>query len=83
MTKPKMERCPGSGQKVLGEDEPDGTAFCGVCGTSGLPMKTASVDGKKQYSVPEHQRRANPFRRKRVKKAPRYQRKTRRDSGRR
>ena len=61
MTKPKMVRCPGSGQKVLGSDEQDGTVFCSVCGTSGLPMKTTTTaDGKKEFSVPVHERRANP-----------------------
>lgn len=83
MTQPKMIRCEGSGQEVQGPDEPDGTVFCSKCGTSGLPMKTTVVDGKKRYYVPEHKRRANPFRFKGAKKAPRYQRTSRRDSGRR
>jgi len=70
MTEAKMKRCEGSGQKVYGEDEPDGTVFCSKCGTSGLRMVTAVVDGKKQYSVPEHKRRANPPRPRAAKKAP-------------
>lgn len=65
MTKPNMERCPGSGQKVYGKDEPDGTVQCRVCGISFLPMKTTTTEaGKKTFSVSEHPRRANPPRRK-------------------
>jgi hypothetical protein len=70
MTQPKMKRCEGSGQQVYGEDEPDGTVFCSKCGTSGLRMVTTVVDGKEQYSAPEHKRRANPFRPKGTKKSP-------------
>ena len=84
MTKPKMIRCEGSGQEVDGPDEPTGTVQCFKCGNSILPMKTTVVDGKKQYSVPEHKRRANPPRPKGAKKAPKPR--TRgggRDSGRR
>jgi hypothetical protein len=68
----------------LWANEQDGTVQCRhpKCGTSGLKMVTTVVDGKKQYSVPEHKRRANPFRRRGVKKAPSYQRTSRRDSGR-
>jgi len=65
-----MVRCEGSGQKVDGPDDPTGTVQCFKCGSSALAMKTAVVDGKEQYSVPEHKRRANPFRCKEVKKAP-------------
>jgi len=84
MTPPKMIRCEGSGQQVYGEDEPDGTVFCSKCGTSGLRMVTAVVDGKKQYSVPEHKRRANPPRPRGAKKAPKPRpRGGGRDSGRR
>ena len=83
MTEPKTVRCEGSGQQVYGPDEPDGTVFCSKCGTSGLKMVTTVVDGKERYSVPEHDRRANPFRPKGAKKAPRLTRTSRRDSGRR
>jgi hypothetical protein len=71
MTEPKMIRCPGSGQKVDGPDEPDNTVQCRVCGTSFLRMKTAATaEGKKEFSVSEHKRRANPPRRKGVRTAP-------------
>ena len=83
MTPPNMIRCEGSGQVVYGPDEPTGTVQCFNCGNSALPMKTTVVDGKEHYSVPEHKRRANPPRPKGVKRAPRYQRTSRRDSGRR
>jgi hypothetical protein len=84
MTQPKMVRCEGSGQKVYGPDEQDGTVQCRhpKCGTSGSKTVTTIVDGKKQYSVPEHKHRANPFRRQGVKKATSYQRKSARDSSR-
>lgn len=82
MTQPKMIHCEGSGQEVYGEDEPDGTVFCSKCGTSGLSMKTTVVDGKKRYYVPEHKRRANPFRREGARRAPSYRRTSRRGSGR-
>ncbi len=72
MTKPKMIRCPGSGQKVLGPDEPDGTVFCSVCGTGFLRMKkTMTADGKEELSVSEHTRRANPVRPKSGQTPPR------------
>jgi hypothetical protein len=83
MTEPKMVRCEGSGQRVRGPDEPSGTVFCSVCGNSALPMKTTFVDAKKHYAVPEHRRRANPFRRKGVKTTRGTRRVSRRDSGRR
>ena len=83
MTKPKMIRCSGSGQRVDGPDEPTGTVFCTVCGNSALPMKTTHVDGQRHFSVPEHERRANPYRRPGVKKSANNRRMSRRDSGRR
>jgi uncharacterized Zn finger protein (UPF0148 family) len=83
MTKPKMVPCKGSGQKVYGSDEPTGTVYCSVCGNSALPMKTTVVDGKKEYSVPEHECRANPYRRKGAKTKSSNRRRLRRDSGRR
>jgi hypothetical protein len=85
MTKPKMVRCPGSGQKVIGDDEQDGTVFCRECDNSRLPMKTATTaDGKKEFSVPVHKRRANPPRpRGRSRAAQPSRRGGRRDSGRR
>ena len=82
MTQAKMVHCEGSGQVVYGQDEPTGTVQCFKCGNSALIMKTTDVDGKEHYSVPEHKRRANSFRPKGVKRAPRYQRTSRRDSGR-
>ena len=82
MTKPKMVRCEGSGQEVEGADEPTGTVQCHKCGNSALIMKTTMIDGKERYSVPVHQRRANPFRRKGVKTVPSRRRISRRDSGR-
>jgi hypothetical protein len=82
MTQPKMVHCEGSGQVVYGPDEPTGTVQCFKCGNPTLPMKTTVVDGKEHYSVPEHKRRANPLRSKGVKRASRYQRTSRRDSGR-
>jgi len=57
-----MIRCLGSGRRVLGPDEQDGTVLCSVCGTGGLPMKTTTADGKKEFFVPVHERRAHPFR---------------------
>ena len=83
MTKPKMVRCSGSGQRVYGPDEPTGTVFCTVCGDSSLTMKTSVIDGKKEFSVPEHERRANPPHRKGVRAAPSSRMASRRDSGRR
>ena len=85
MTKPKMIRCEGSGRKVDGPDEPDGTVQCRVCGTSFLPMKTkTSLSGVKEFSVSEHERRANPYRPKgALRAAPRSGRESRRYSGRR
>ena len=84
MTKPKMVHCEGSGQKVFGPDEPTGTVQCFKCGNSILPMQTTVVDGKKQYFVPEHKRRANPPRPRGAKKAPKPRpRGGGRDSGRR
>jgi len=71
MTKPKMVRCPGSGQKVDGPDEPDGTVFCSVCGTSFLRMNTTTTaDGKSEFSVSENTRRANPIRPMRARTIP-------------
>ena len=83
MTQPKMIRCEGSGQVVYGPDEPTGTVQCFKRGNSALPMRTAVVDGKEQYSLPEHKRRANPFRRKGVKKAPVGRKPSSRNPGRR
>jgi len=83
MTQPKMILCEGSGQVVFGPDEPTGTVQCFKCGDPTLPMKTTVVDGKEHYSVPLHKRRANPLRHEGVKRAPRYRRTFRRDSGRR
>lgn len=83
VTKPKMVQCPGNGQEVYGPDEPTGTVFCNVCGNSILPMKTTVIEGKGHYSVPEHQCRANPMRRKGVKKAPNSRRVSRRSTSRR
>lgn len=83
MTQPKMIRCEGSGQEVYGPDEPTGTVQCFKCGNSALIMKTTVIDGKERYSVPEHKRRANPYRRKAVKQAPVSRGMSRRDSGRR
>ena len=49
---PETIHCPGSGQKVYGPDEPDGTVFCSVCGRSFLPMdRTTTEDEKRQLSV--------------------------------
>jgi len=81
MTNPKMVRCPGSGQKVDGPDENDGTVFCSVCGWSFLPMTATTIEGEKmEFSVSEHMRRANP---PRIKGVPKKRRgKTRGDSGR-
>jgi hypothetical protein len=54
---PKIVPCLGSGQKVYGDDEPDGSVFCKVCGRSFLPMaKTITADGKIQFSVSDHDR---------------------------
>jgi hypothetical protein len=54
---PKKVPCPGSGQKVYGPDEPDGTVQCRVCGRSFLSMnKTTTTDGKNQLSVSDHDR---------------------------
>ena len=81
MTNPKMVRCPGSGQRVDGPDENDGTVFCSVCHMSFLPMTTTTTeDGKMEFSVSEHMRRANPLRIKGVPKKRRVR--TRGDSGR-
>ena len=81
MTNPRMERCPGSGQRVDGPDENDGTVFCSVCHMSFLPMTTTTTEGgKKEFSVSEHMRRANPPRIKGVPKKRRVR--TRGDSGR-
>lgn len=72
MTKPKMVRCEGSGHIVFGSDEPDGTVYCSRCGRSFLPMLTTTLpNGKKQFSVSEHERRANPPRVKSVRRIPR------------
>jgi uncharacterized Zn finger protein (UPF0148 family) len=68
MTNPRMVRCPGSGQKVDGPDENEGTVFCSVCGMSFLPMTTTTDGGKIEFSVSEHMRRANPPRIKGVPK---------------
>jgi uncharacterized Zn finger protein (UPF0148 family) len=75
-----MVRCPGSGQKVDGPDENEGTVFCSVCGMSFLPMTTTTDGGKIEFSVSEHMRRANPPRIKDISKKRRG--KTRADSGR-
>lgn len=83
MTKPKMIRCKGSGQEVDGADEPTGTVQCHKCGNSALIMKTTILNGKEHYFVPEHLCRANPYRRKGVKRTANNRRITRRDSGRR
>jgi hypothetical protein len=83
MTEPKMVRCEGSGQELEGADEPTGTVLCRQCGNSALLMKTTVVDGKERHFVPEHKRRANPYRRRGVKRAPSNRRVYRRDSGRR
>lgn len=85
MTLPKMVRCEGSGQEVDGPDEPTGTVQCRQhkCGRSDLVIRRAVVDGVEHCYVPEHKCRANPFRPKGAKKAPRYQRTSRRDPGRR
>lgn len=84
MTQPKMIRCEGSRQEVYGPDEPTGTVQFFSCGNSILPMKATVVEGKKQFSVPEHKRRLNPFRPKGVKKNLRPRpRGGRRDSGKR
>jgi hypothetical protein len=84
MTKPQMIRCLGSGRRVEGPDEPDGTVQCRVCGTSFLRMKTtATADGKKVFSVSEHERRANPVRLKGVRRrSKRKGRESLRDRGR-
>ncbi len=85
MTKPKMIRCPGSGRKVDGPDEPDNTVQCRVCGTSFLRMNTTTTaDRKKEFSVSEHKRRKNPFRPKgpRVARPKRKGRESPRDRGR-
>ena len=83
MTEPKMVRCEGSGQEVEGADEPTGTVQCRKCGNSALRMKTTVVDGKEHHFVPEHKRRANPYRRKGVKTTPSSRKISPRDSGRR
>lgn len=69
MTNPKMVHCPGSGQKVDGPEENDGTVSCSVCHMSFLPMTTTTTEGgKTEFSVSEHMRRANPPRFKGVPK---------------
>jgi hypothetical protein len=83
MTEPKMVRCEGSEQEVEGAEEPTGTVLCRKCGNSALLMKTTVVDGKERQFVPEHKRRANPYRRRGVKTTPSNRRVTRRYSGRR
>jgi hypothetical protein len=82
MTDPKMVRCPGSGRKVDGPDENDGTVQCRVCGKSFLPMETTTTaDGKHEFSVSEHTRRASPPRPKGGGGAAPRGRASRRDSG--
>jgi hypothetical protein len=88
MTKPKMVRCEGSGQIVFGSDEPDGTVFCSRpgCSETRLAMVTTMLsNGEKQFSVPDHERRASPPRVKGARLTPRPKRRgiSRRDSGRR
>ena len=84
MTKPKMVRCPGSGDKRYGPNGQWGTVDCSQCLATQLPIKTTTTaDGKKEFSVPEHTRRANPIRRKGASVASPTRRDTRRDSGRR
>jgi hypothetical protein len=51
---PKNAPCPGSGQRVYG-NEPTGTVFCKICGNA-LAMRTTIIDGKQQFSVPDHTR---------------------------
>jgi hypothetical protein len=64
-----------------GADEPlMGTVHCLKCGDSTLRMKTTVIDGKKRYLVPDHQRRADQFAAKGVKRTPKT---SPRDSGRR
>jgi hypothetical protein len=58
----------------------------GRCGRSFLPMVTTTLpNGKKQFSVSEHERRANPPRVKSTRRTPRPKGRddSRRDSGRR
>jgi hypothetical protein len=86
MTEPKLETCPGSGQKKLGDDEPGrGMVSCGVCGNSGLPMKIiTTADGTEVFSVPPHKRRVNLPRPKGRRRAVQPSRRgRRRESGRR
>jgi hypothetical protein len=84
VTKPKMMLCPGSGQKVYGEDEPDGTVYCNKCGTSGLQMlKTKTVTGKLEFSVSDHKCRVNPIRPTGRPRVTPSRKGGRRDSGRR
>lgn len=85
MTQPKMIRCEGSGHEIEGPDEPDGRVQCRYpkCGRSDLIVRRAVIEGEERCFVPEHKRRANPFRPKGAKKAPRRGRVSRRDSGRR
>jgi hypothetical protein len=85
MTKPKMVQCEGSGQKVYGPDEPDGTVQCFKCGRSFLPMKRTKLpNGKTELSVSDHERRANPPRRKGSRPVPPKRRRVaQRNSGRR
>ena len=78
---PKKERCPGSGDPVDGPDEPDGTVGCRICGTSFLPMRTTVKDGKKWFSLPEHDRTVRT--RPRKKGGPPNRRNSPRRSGRR
>jgi hypothetical protein len=83
MTKPKMKPCKGKGQKVYGADGQWGTVSCTVCGTSGLAMKTTTTaDRKKEFSVPEHECRAHPFRPKKGVRALLKGRESRRYTGR-
>jgi len=50
----KSVPCPGSGQRVYGP-ETTGSAFCKVCGNT-LAMRTTIIDGKRQFSMPDHTR---------------------------
>ena len=83
MTKPKMKSCKGKGQKVNGPEGQWGTVSCAVCGASCLPMKTTiTADGKKEFSVPEHECRVHPFRPKSHRRAAPYRRTQSRERGR-
>lgn len=53
---PTLERCPGSGRRVYGPDEPGGTVLCSECGRSFLRMETVIEGEKKVFRVAEHQR---------------------------